>query len=337
LEAGIAMDEQRSEKKRKTDRLGEEEERDISTARGLSFGARAEDVKNFIPLPIHLALTGRSESSVRWRVVLDNLGPDKTPLGLDILGDVVLGRGRVGTLAPDMDMEPYNAHRMGVSRRHALLRPTANNLFVIDLGSTNGTFHNGVRLGPGVARVVAHNDTLSLGNLTFTVKIVQKPEAQPARKLTEKSQAAKASKADDTKPFESTPETIAEELSLGSLRQLGDMTDNKEEVPTLIVKPGASPPPGRRPSDQPSEEERKEEAKAPEKAPTGPKAEAKKEEAKAPEKAPTGPKAEAKKEEAREPAPEPKAARPGAKEKKAEKPEETPPASKAEVKEESKK
>jgi hypothetical protein len=38
---------------------------------------------------------------------------------------VVFGRGGDGPDAPDLDMSALGAHNLGVSRRHALLRPTA--------------------------------------------------------------------------------------------------------------------------------------------------------------------------------------------------------------------
>jgi len=337
------MDEQRPEKNRKADRLNEEEQKGVPAAGGLSFGMRAEDVKNFIPLPINLARSGQSESPVRWRIVLDSLGPEKGPLGLDILGDVVLGRGKVGTLAPDVDMEPYNAVQMGVSRRHALLRPTANNLYVIDLGSTNGTFHNGVQLAPGEARVLVHNDTLSLGNLTFTINIVKKPEARPVRKLVEKPRVAKAGEAESTKPLKtptSPPETVTEGLPPGLPRRPGDLIGEGEEVPTLIVTPATIPLTGKRLPDRPLGVEIKEEAKEPETAPAGPGTEAKEEKDREPALVPKDgvkiTKPEAEKAEVRKPAetlPEPKA---GAKEE-AREPKKTPSAPNAEAKKEEKK
>lgn len=320
------MDENKSEKpekKRKTDRLEEDERGGLPIADGSSFGVRGEEVKTFIQLPIHLSRSGLGGAPMRWRIILDNLGADKAPMGLDILGDIVMGRGKVGPLAPDLDMEPYNAHGLGVSRRHALLRPTVNNLYVIDLGSTNGTFHNGVRLGPGVARVVANNDTLSLGNLSFTVKIVDRPEAKLVKKQ-EKAKVAEATKPEDTKPFESTPEAIAVGLPTGSPRRFSSGLDDEDDQATIIVRPDASRLPGKRVTGEPSRGEEKEVSKAAEKASDEPKAEAKspgpkakEREVKEPEKVP--PKDEAK------PAPE------AEKEEKVKEPEKMPSGAKAEA------
>ena len=52
---------------------------------------------------------------------------------------------------------------------------TPNGWRVRDLGSTNGTLHNGLPLGPGIARSLKHNDTVTLGRLSFTLKIIDGP------------------------------------------------------------------------------------------------------------------------------------------------------------------
>ena len=55
-----------------------------------------------------------------------------------------------------------------VSRRHAEIRRTSKGLRLRDLGSTNGTFLNGTRLGPG-EWPIHHNDILRCGNVTLIV------------------------------------------------------------------------------------------------------------------------------------------------------------------------
>jgi predicted component of type VI protein secretion system len=93
------------------------------------------------------------------------------PMQLELRGDVVLGRGGDA----DIDLTPYDAERLGVSRSHAMLRPTASSLFLLDLESTNGTQHNTMPLGPGSARRLEHNDGVALGQLSFVIKIVSGP------------------------------------------------------------------------------------------------------------------------------------------------------------------
>jgi hypothetical protein len=52
--------------------------------------------------------------------------------------------GRSSTEEPlAVDLTPFNAHVLGVSRKHAMLKPVANGCCLIDLKSTNGTLLNG--------------------------------------------------------------------------------------------------------------------------------------------------------------------------------------------------
>jgi hypothetical protein len=153
----------------------------IQVAVGLAFGLPIGDTSIYIPLPTELAeKVASKEISVdevpRWRIELHDLGSLKEPLGYDILGDTVLGRHiPKGGSTPDMDFSPFDSGEKGISRRHAMLRPTRNNLYLLDLGSTNGTQRNAFPLGPGHAQALQHGDVISLGRLTFTIKIIARP------------------------------------------------------------------------------------------------------------------------------------------------------------------
>jgi len=135
-----------------------------------AFGLRVGDAESYKVLPkSQEAEAERNPLLPRYRIELAGLGPNAGPVGLDICGDVVLGRGGQGN-EPDFDLSPYQAGEKGVSRRHAMLRLGASKLFLIDMESTNGTRCNSVLVAG--ARALAHNDTVSLGNLTFQVKII---------------------------------------------------------------------------------------------------------------------------------------------------------------------
>jgi hypothetical protein len=58
-----------------------------------------------------------------------------------------------------------------------MLRPTPNQLFLIDLGSTNGTLVNMIPQRPGIARALKQRDQVSLGNLHFTIERLDPPAA----------------------------------------------------------------------------------------------------------------------------------------------------------------
>jgi hypothetical protein len=133
-----------------------------------AFGLKVGDATEYRVLPPSMAdEANRNPLVTRWRIEITGLGPGISPQGLDICGDVVLGRS-AGNV--DLDFSPYNAVEHGVSRRHAMLRPSSSKLYLIDLNSTNGTRCNSVVVSG--ARALHHLDTISLGGLTFQIKII---------------------------------------------------------------------------------------------------------------------------------------------------------------------
>lgn len=69
----------------------------------------------------------------------------------------------------ELDLTPYGAMDRGVSRVHARLHIEANQLYITDLGSTNGTFIGGVKLAPHVSTPLRKGDELTLGRLPIQV------------------------------------------------------------------------------------------------------------------------------------------------------------------------
>lgn len=69
-----------------------------------------------------------------------------------------------GTM-PDVDLTTYAGYRMGVSRRHAVIRLNNKRLEVYDLGSSNGTSVNGVRLAPHQPYPLRDGDEVALGKM----------------------------------------------------------------------------------------------------------------------------------------------------------------------------
>jgi FHA domain-containing protein len=166
---------EREAKAHSTDRLSTEEKDAISLPFRAAFGLRSGEAKVYLPLPARLAKLAENPTFPRWRIELHGLGPDVAPLGLDICDDVIIGRGAGLPESPDLDFNPYQAFQMGISRHHMMLRPSKNQLYMIDLHSTNGTFYNSLRLSSGKAQPLLHGDTIGLGKLTFSVKIITSP------------------------------------------------------------------------------------------------------------------------------------------------------------------
>jgi hypothetical protein len=115
-------------------------------------------------------------SPSRWRILLKfGAEAQRQVVGLDMYGDLVLGRGADMPGSPDIDLSNLNAEQVGVSRRHAMIRSGRSKLYLIDLGSTNGTYVNGIPVSKGMAQVLRGNDSISLAGLSMIIEIVKSP------------------------------------------------------------------------------------------------------------------------------------------------------------------
>ncbi len=84
--------------------------------------------------------------------------------------EYTLGRVNEGQpTAPDIDLGPYRAFENGVSRIHAIIKRIENRIILIDLGSSNGTFVNGVRLAARVETPLQNGDMIALGKLKIQI------------------------------------------------------------------------------------------------------------------------------------------------------------------------
>jgi CheY-like chemotaxis protein len=83
---------------------------------------------------------------------------------------LILGRSDPSkNFAPDIDLNLYAPANNGISRRHVRLHIEGDDLFVTDLGSTNGTFLRGERLKPDMPTPIYRGDELVLGKLALKV------------------------------------------------------------------------------------------------------------------------------------------------------------------------
>ncbi len=84
--------------------------------------------------------------------------------------EFTLGRISDGQpIMPDIDLSPYQAYARGVSRLHAVLKREASRVFLMDLGSSNGTYVNGKRLAPNVDHAISNGDVVALGKLKIQI------------------------------------------------------------------------------------------------------------------------------------------------------------------------
>jgi pSer/pThr/pTyr-binding forkhead associated (FHA) protein len=84
----------------------------------------------------------------------------------------IIGRSDSQTgFTPDVDLMRYNARKHGVSREHACLYLRGGNLYLMDMGSNNGTFICGARLMPHHAQMIQTGDVIRLGLLEIRIEI----------------------------------------------------------------------------------------------------------------------------------------------------------------------
>lgn len=111
---------------------------------------------------------GRTHLLPAWRVVLQVL-PSGACLTLPAATRVLLGRGPALAAENLVDLDEHKGHQRGVSRRHCMLVREDNHLYVIDLGSSNGTLLNGEPLIAHRRYTVADGDKLVLGSMHLGV------------------------------------------------------------------------------------------------------------------------------------------------------------------------
>lgn len=84
---------------------------------------------------------------------------------------LIIGRGDDDNPI-EIDVTPYDAFESGVSRQHAALLWEDDGLFVVDLGSKNGTRINGFNLEAHRPYRLRNGDEIELGRLRTIVRFV---------------------------------------------------------------------------------------------------------------------------------------------------------------------
>lgn len=68
-------------------------------------------------------------------------------------------------ILPDIDLTPFKAYEWGISRLHATVTVKSDELSITDIGSSNGTWHAGLRLPANQSYPLSHGDIVHLGKL----------------------------------------------------------------------------------------------------------------------------------------------------------------------------
>jgi pSer/pThr/pTyr-binding forkhead associated (FHA) protein len=111
-----------------------------------------------------------SSPDAKARVSLKIIHSDQN-IPLESGTDYTIGRiSGTQPILPDIDLTPYHAYEEGVSRLHATIRVSNENISVFDLGSANGTLINGSKIPPYEPHLLKNGDVLVFGK--FQVEII---------------------------------------------------------------------------------------------------------------------------------------------------------------------
>jgi len=101
------------------------------------------------------------------------IGDDQLSISLKMAERLILGRqSNHMTDSPDLDLARFKAAEHGISRIHATLECNEVGVYLMDLGSRNGTFVNGQALAAFSPCYLAHGDQLRFGKLTVTLALI---------------------------------------------------------------------------------------------------------------------------------------------------------------------
>lgn len=119
--------------------------------------------------------TGPLDEVLPWVIEFRVVGTAST-IQVRVADEMVLGRAdSENGIAPEINLAPYGAHVLGVSRRHAMLSAQGRKLVVRDLASANGTRLNGFVLRHYQDYRLRHGDELTLGQLHLQVMFAVVP------------------------------------------------------------------------------------------------------------------------------------------------------------------
>jgi len=125
--------------------------------------------------PEHVFRWGDFETGPEKKVMLRIAGHEDKPLSVAVDGAVIIGRIAAGDdqNRPQIDLNPYGALELGVSRHHIALLGRKWGIRVVDMQSKNGTYLNGSKLPAYEERILRDGDELRLGHLIIVVRFVE--------------------------------------------------------------------------------------------------------------------------------------------------------------------
>lgn len=110
-----------------------------------------------------------------WRIGL-LIMQMQVELIFDLTETVLIGRSYPETEPfHGVDLSPFNAYEMGISRQHALLRLEKEHVVLIDKNSANGTLLNDERLAADEPYPVRNGDRVQFGVMEVKIELLMNP------------------------------------------------------------------------------------------------------------------------------------------------------------------
>lgn len=165
--------------------------------------------------------------------------------------EIVLGRRDPATGAlPDIDLTPFAGYRMGVSRRHSLIRYSEGKfLDLFDQGSSNGTFLNGQRMDAHYPYRLHNGDRLRLGQITVRVHF------EPSSSVAASATASEPTVQKATAPLGKKPEAPSTaKPATGEMAKPGKDSKKAADEAKAPQAPAAPKPKVPSPSAEPAKE-----------------------------------------------------------------------------------
>jgi hypothetical protein len=119
--------------------------------------------------PEALALLENVERDVPENGIAFYLANHERPFDIRTDDEIIIGRKTDDTTGKLVDLTPFHAFNMGISRRHVRIQRVENSYQITDLESTNGTWLNSERLPPDQPVPLPNAAQLRLGRMRLYV------------------------------------------------------------------------------------------------------------------------------------------------------------------------
>jgi pSer/pThr/pTyr-binding forkhead associated (FHA) protein len=120
------------------------------------------------PMPKRQAGGATTRLNAGWKLVF-HISDNRVVLPVD--KEILIGRSSESSGSDvDFDLTPHGAYHFGVSRKHARITLSDGQLYIEDLGSTNGTRINGFQLTAHQKYRLRDEDELEFARLRTSIR-----------------------------------------------------------------------------------------------------------------------------------------------------------------------